>query len=103
MLKKFDPRGCLVVNTAVELGDADPECQRLMLGYYKHLAACFAQAIKEGQEDGSIRGDLHPQDTAQWLLHAVQGLAVNARLGATQRPTAKSILALLANSSTTAP
>ncbi|CAB1370087.1 TetR/AcrR family transcriptional regulator [Denitratisoma oestradiolicum] len=103
VLKKFDPRGCLVVNTAVELGNTDPECQRLMGGYYSQLAGCFAQAIKEGQEDGSIRGDIHPQDTAQWLLHAVQGLAVNARLGATQRPTARSILALLANSSATAP
>jgi TetR/AcrR family transcriptional regulator, transcriptional repressor for nem operon len=96
VLKSSDPRGCLVVNTAVEMGDSNPECQRLMSGYYSELAACFARAIEEGQEDGSIRSDLQPRDTAQWLVRAVQGLAVSNRLGGARRPSAGSILALLA-------
>ena len=96
VLRTVDPRGCLVVNTAVELGDSHPECRRLMSGYYSTLAGCFARAIEEGQEDGSIRSDLHPRDTAQWLVRAVQGLAVSARLGGAHRPDARSILALLA-------
>lgn len=92
---KTDTRGCFVVNAAVELGDSDPDCHRLIADYYQRLTDCFAQAIAAGQQDGEIRAELEPRSTAAWLVSAVQGMAVNSRLGAAQRALPKSILAML--------
>jgi TetR/AcrR family transcriptional repressor of nem operon len=100
VLRKPDPRGCLVANTAVELGESDPDSQRLITGYYNRLADCFAKAIDDGQQDGDIRADLDARDTAAWLVRAMQGLAVSTRLGTRQLPNAKAILALLATDTT---
>ena len=96
VLAEPDARGCLLVNAAVELGESDPACHRLVTGYYARLARCFADAIAAGQEDGDIRPELEPRATAAWLVSAMQGLAVNSRLGSPQRNAAKSLLALLA-------
>lgn len=100
VLVKPDARGCLLVNAAVELGASDPVSHRLITDYYARLAQCFTQAIAAGQQDGDIRSELDPRATASWLVTAMQGLAVNSRLGGLQRNAAKSLLAMLA---TTAP
>lgn len=103
VLSQTEPRGCLVVNTAVELGDSDPDCQRLLTNYYNSLTDCLATAIEEGQQEGNIRAELDPRDTAVWLVRALQGLAVSSRLGSEQETSANSILALLANPGAVAP
>jgi len=97
VLREPDRRGCLVANTAIELGDSDSDCHRLITEYYDRLADCFADAIKQGQRDSSIRADLHPRDTAIWLVRSVQGLAVDSRLRSLHAPTMKTMLALLTN------
>jgi TetR/AcrR family transcriptional repressor of nem operon len=103
VLAKSDPRGCLLVNAAVELGESNPFSHRLITDYYARLARCFAQAIAAGQQDGDIRPELDPRATASWLVTAMQGLAVNSRLGGPQRNAAKSLLAMLANTAPTRP
>ncbi len=100
VLAESDPRGCLLVNAAVELGESEPFSHRLITDYYARLAQCFAQAIADGQQDGDIRPELDPSATAAWLVTAMQGLSVSSRLGGAQRNAAKSLLAMLA---TTAP
>ncbi|MCY1405454.1 HTH-type transcriptional repressor ComR [compost metagenome] len=100
---QIEPRGCLVVNTAIELGDSDPDCLRLLTNYYSNLTDCLATAIEEGQHEGTIRAELDPHDTAVWLVRALQGLAVSSRLGSEQETSANSILALLANPGAVAP
>lgn len=99
VLRQSNARGCLIVNTAVERGASDPECRRVMTDYYKRLGACFARAVRQGQDDGAIRAELSARDTARWLVLAVQGLAVGSRLGAPM-PTTRSLLALLIPPST---
>jgi TetR/AcrR family transcriptional repressor of nem operon len=96
VLARSDARGCLVVNAAVELGESDPVCHQLITDYYARLAHCFAEAIATGQQDGDIRPELDPRATASWLVTAMQGLAVNSRLGAQRRNAAKSLLVMLA-------
>ena len=96
VLARSDARGCLVVNAAVELGESDPLCHQLITDYYARLAHCFAEAIAAGQQDGDIRPELDPRATASWLVTAMQGLAVNSRLGAKRRNAAKSLLTMLA-------
>ncbi|MBW3504546.1 TetR/AcrR family transcriptional regulator [Pseudomonas sp. NKUCC02_KPG] len=100
---QIEPRGCLVLNTAMELGDSDPDCLRLLTNYYSNLTDCLATAIEEGQHEGNIRAELDPGDTAVWLVRALQGLAVGSRLGSEQKTNANSILALLATPGAVAP
>lgn len=81
VLDTADQRGCLLVNTAIELGGADPDCQRLLTDYYGRVAAAFARALRQGQADGDVRAGLDADATARWLLRMLQGLSVGARLG----------------------
>jgi TetR/AcrR family transcriptional repressor of nem operon len=96
VLGRSEARGCLLVNAAVELGDTDPACHRLVSEYYARLERCFADAIRVGQQDGHIRPELAPRATAAWLVGTMQGAAVNSRLGSPQRIAAKALLAMLA-------
>jgi len=97
VLRKPDRRGCLVANTAVELGASEDDSRSLITRYYAELAACFQTAIEQGQRDGDIRAGLDARDTAEWLVRAMQGLAVSTRLGARPWPNAQAMLALLAS------
>jgi TetR/AcrR family transcriptional repressor of nem operon len=96
VLAESDARGCLLVNAAVELGESDPVCHKLITDYYARLGHCFAEAIAAGQRDGAIRPELAPRAAAAWLVSAMQGLAVGSRLGTRQSVAAKSLLAMLA-------
>lgn len=95
VLSSRNSRGCLLVNAAIELGESDPTCHRLIADYYARLERCFAEAIAAGQQDGDIRPELAPRPTAAWLVSAMQGLAVGSRLGSKQPAAAKSLLAML--------
>jgi len=97
VVAKSDPRGCFVVNTAVELGDSNPDCQRLIAAYYNDLTHRFAVAIEQGQQAEELRAELDPRATALWLVRSVQGLSVGMRLNSLQQANAKSILTLLVN------
>lgn len=81
VLGRVEHRGCLLINTAIELGNADPDCQRLLTDYYDRIATAFARALRQGQAEGSVRAGLDPDATARWLLRTLQGLSVGARLG----------------------
>lgn len=103
VLADTDPRGCLVVNAAVELGESDPDVQRLITDYYAQMTRCFAVAIAQGQTAGHIRAALDPNASAVWLVRAVQGLAVSARLGTQAAAEVRAILALLIDTEPAAP
>ena len=77
----FDQRGCLLVNTAIELGRSDPQVAELLDTYYARIESAFAGLIRRGQETGTIRRDLDPLVMARWLRVTGQGLSVSSRIG----------------------
>jgi TetR/AcrR family transcriptional repressor of nem operon len=78
----YDHRGCLLVNTAIELGRSDSDVAALLDGYYARIERGFAGLIRRGQTQGSLRADLDPLITARWLRVTSQGMSVAARIGA---------------------
>lgn len=92
----FDHRGCFLVNTAIELGRADPDVAALLDAYYARIEDGFAGLIRRGQAHGSIRGDLDPQITARWLRVTGQGLSVSSRIGAMPQDLAQMMRLTLA-------
>jgi TetR/AcrR family transcriptional repressor of nem operon len=74
-------RGCLCVNTAVELGPRDEEISAMLLLQARRVTALFAEAIERGKERGEFSTGLDAQVTARFLLVTLYGLTVGGKTG----------------------
>lgn len=74
-----DGRGCLLVNSALEVAPHDPELRALISDRLHDLELFFRGRLAAGQGDGSIATTHAPEDLARLLLAAVMGLRVLAR------------------------
>ena len=78
----FEPRrGCLLANTAVELGPHDAEVAAKISRYVRHTEAIFERAVIRAQEAGEIPADRDPRALARFLVNALHGMRVLARVG----------------------
>ena len=80
-LSVSDPqhKGCLIVNSALELSPVDPEFQALIATVLRDMENFFHRCVTAGQKDGSIDDTLSPRDLARTLLSVLLGLRVLAR------------------------
>ncbi len=74
-----DARGCLMVNTAVELAPHDPAIAAVIAERLGELEAFFLRSLRRGQRDGSISGQVQAPDVARLLVASVLGLRVLGR------------------------
>ncbi|ADJ46704.1 TetR family transcriptional regulator [Amycolatopsis mediterranei S699] len=74
-------RGCFVVNTLAELGLPDDEVGAALRGDTDRNLTMFAECVREGVLDGSLRDGLDPAEVAEFLLSTTSGLRVMARRG----------------------
>lgn len=74
-----DARGCLMVNTAVELAPHDPAVAAVIAERLGDLEAFFLRSLRRGQHDGSIAARVLAPDVARLLVASVVGLRVLAR------------------------
>ncbi|MDX2193323.1 MAG: TetR/AcrR family transcriptional regulator [Gemmatimonadales bacterium] len=74
-------RGCLVVNTAIELAPRDAEVAALVRAHDSALEAVLREVVQAGIADGSLRAGLDARQSARFLLTTLHGLAVGARAG----------------------
>ncbi|WIV54825.1 TetR/AcrR family transcriptional regulator [Amycolatopsis nalaikhensis] len=91
-------RGCLVVNTLAELGVPDDEVGAALRNDTDRNLAMFAECVREGLLDGSLRDGLDPAEVAEFLLGTTSGLRVMARRGTSRdsmRAVAKLALAAI--------
>jgi TetR/AcrR family transcriptional repressor of nem operon len=72
-------RGCLAVNTAVEMAGHDPEIVRTIRAIQEHTIAALAARIDRGRRDGDVRPDVHAQAFAEFLMNTIVGLRVMAK------------------------
>lgn len=93
-----DPRGCLLVNSALEVAPHDAEIEAVVAARLGELEAFFHRCVLAGQRDGSIAAAPCGRDLARLLLTTVMGLRVLARSKpepALLRGAARQALALL--------
>ncbi len=78
-LDDLDRRGCLLVNSALEIAPHDPELGAEVAARLGEIEAFFRRAVTAAQADGSVPPDRDPADLARLLLGVTLGLRVLAR------------------------
>ncbi|WP_067798606.1 TetR/AcrR family transcriptional regulator [Actinomadura formosensis] len=92
-------RGCLVVNTAVELAARDAEAARLVESSWSFLEASLTSALMRARAQGELPPEKDPRALARFLLVLLQGMRVLGRAPAGEerlRDAAREALSLLA-------
>jgi len=74
-----DRKGCLIVNSALELAPHDAEFRAVVEDVLNEMEAFFLRCLRAGQADGTISRAHQPQDLARLLLSVLMGLRVLAR------------------------
>jgi TetR/AcrR family transcriptional repressor of nem operon len=76
-----EARGCLCVNTTVELAPHDEEVARSLARHRERVEGLFTDLVVRGQEAGEFARPLDPRAAGRYLSTLVTGLAVLARSG----------------------
>jgi TetR/AcrR family transcriptional repressor of nem operon len=72
-------KGCMLVNSALEMAPHDPEFQRVVAGVLVKLEAYFGRCMAAGQQTGEISTAQPAEDFARLLLAVLLGIRVLAR------------------------
>ena len=74
-----DRRGCLLVNTSLELSPHDREIDDMVRASFAEVEAFFRRNIEDGQKEGEINKALDAAETGRALLGMFIGLRVLMR------------------------
>ncbi|MFE3452815.1 TetR/AcrR family transcriptional regulator [Nonomuraea sp. NPDC059194] len=69
-------RGCLVVNTAVELAPHDEDMARRVQAHWDRVETALAAALTRAREQGELGDGQDPRALSRFLLTVLQGLHV---------------------------
>ena len=72
-------KGCLLINSALEVAPHDPEFRRVVTDVLAQIEAFFRRCVRAGQRDGSITKSQSAMDLGRTLLAAHIGVRVMAR------------------------
>ncbi|WP_050477639.1 TetR/AcrR family transcriptional regulator [Herbaspirillum rhizosphaerae] len=74
-----DRKGCMLVNSALEVAPHDPEFQRVVADVLVQVESFFRRCVAAGQRDGSISSGQSADDMGRVLLSTLLGIRVLAR------------------------
>ena len=75
-------RGCLLCNTAIELGPHDPSGAKFVQRYFERLSRGFHAALDNADRRGELHSSVDPQQEAEFLTASVLGMFVLLRANA---------------------
>jgi TetR/AcrR family transcriptional repressor of nem operon len=67
-------RGCLAVNTLVELGPHDEQARAVLEAHFERVRCLVIEQIRRGQEQGEVRRDVEAATFARFLMTFIAGL-----------------------------
>ena len=70
------PKGCLIVNSAVEVAAEDREIAEIVNANSRDIERVFEAAIKKGQDSGQVSSSHSPKVLARFLNNNISGLRV---------------------------
>lgn len=74
-----DRRGCLIVNSALEVAPHDAAMRRVIEGYLVEIENFFLRCLQKARDDGSLDATHDVRDLARQFLGLLLGLRVAAR------------------------
>jgi TetR/AcrR family transcriptional regulator, transcriptional repressor for nem operon len=80
-----DRKGCLLVNSALDVAPHDAKIGKVVAGYLDELRAFFRRNLKAARAAGQLPRSVDPEEMAGHLLGVLLGIRVLARTGATRR------------------
>ena len=89
-------RGCLAVNSSIELGPHDAEVRNRLRRYFRQKEKVLAAIIHRGVADGSLRRDLDIRAAARHIITLTDGLHVRGKLGLTRKEAEETIAITIA-------
>ncbi len=78
-LSDVERKGCMLVNSALEMAPHDPEFQRVVAEVLVQVEAFFRRCVAAGQKNGTIATSQSAEDLARLLLSTLLGIRVLAR------------------------
>jgi TetR/AcrR family transcriptional repressor of nem operon len=93
-----DRKGCLLVNSALDVAPHDKEIGKVVAGYFDEIGAFFRRNIEAARKAGKAPKKIDAEDVSTHLLGVLVGIRVLARTGARRRvleAVARPALALL--------
>ena len=78
-LRDKERKGCMLVNSALEMAPHDPEFQRIVAEVLVQVEAFFRRCAEAGQKEGTISTSQAAEDLARLLLSTLLGIRVLAR------------------------
>jgi len=72
-------KGCMLINSALEIAPHDLEFRETVTGVLGHIEAFFRRCVEAGQQDGTITRSQSADDLGKMLLGVHVGLRVVAR------------------------
>ena len=84
-LKDSDRKGCLLINSALDVAPHDTEIGKVVAGYLDELRAFFQRNIEAAQRAGQAPRMLDAEEAADHLLGVLAGIRVLARTGAKRK------------------
>jgi TetR/AcrR family transcriptional repressor of nem operon len=88
--------GCLLTNTAVEIGAREEEIAALVRKAFARLERALADRLDWAQRQGDLAAGTDPKQFARQLVTLVQGLRVMTRLGMEPRVARDAVRSALA-------
>lgn len=73
-------RGCLLTNSAVELGLRDPKTRAKVRRWLERIEAAFRETLEGARAEGELHQDCNTQNLAAFLVTLLQGLLVTGRI-----------------------
>ena len=75
-----DRKGCMLVNSALEIAPHDVEFREIIAGVLVRIEMFFLKSVEAGQADGTITCSMPARSVARHLLGVLMGVRVLARV-----------------------
>ena len=84
-LSKGTRRGCLIMNSCVELAPHDASVQKRLKATLKKMENALQETIEKAQEMGSVDGSSDSRELALFILSQISGMVVLSKAQATKK------------------
>jgi len=74
------PNGCLVANTAAEVGSSDNQIHKALKAYFDMMEESFYKLLKKSRSKGQLPKDLDLHKKAKYLVTCTEGLSLSSKV-----------------------